>query len=226
MKLTRRSAIVLSAAASVANFGWATSALAGHPPGAAQPANGDGDFHDIAALMNPKGWTDRAILGSADAPATLIEYTSPTCPFCAAFHNDTYPALKTEFIETGKVQFIVRPFVRNVLDAVVFMLADAVGEDMYHNVLNTYFGSQHIWSRSETPRDALLVVALELGFTEESFENALTNRKLFAGLEEARDQALNEFNLTGTPTFYINGKRLSGNKTLQQLADEINPLQG
>ncbi len=229
MSITRRNALILMAATSVASFGGAVPALSYHPglPGnsGSPQRSAPGGVYDVHSLMNPKGWTDRAILGSADAPATLIEYTSPTCPFCASFHNETYPELKTQFIETGKVRFVVRPFMRNVLDAVVFMLADAVGEEAYHELLNSFFKTQHIWSRSDTPKNAIFAVAQEFGFTEESFENALTNQELFAGLEETRNQARDEFDLTGTPTFYINGKMLSGNRNLEQLAAEINPLQ-
>ncbi|VAW16408.1 hypothetical protein MNBD_ALPHA11-1391 [hydrothermal vent metagenome] len=225
MNITRRNAMILTAAASTSSFLGVSNAAAGHDAASGGAAGAPVEF-TIQSLMSPKGWSDRAILGSEDATVTVIEYTSPTCPFCAAFHNDTYPQFKTDFVDSGKAKFIVRPFARNVLDAVVFMLSDVAGEDMYHNVLNTYFSSQHIWSRSETPRDAMLAVALELGFTEESFENALTNQELFAALELTRDQALEEFGLTGTPTFYINGKMLSGNKTLQEMAAEINPLLG
>ncbi len=220
MNITRRNAMIFTAAASASSFWGVAAAAPGHGT-SAEPVE-----FTIQSLMSPKGWLDRAVLGSEDAKVTVIEYTSPTCPFCAAFHNDTYPQFKTDFVDSGKAKFIVRPFSRNVLDAVVFMLSDVAGEDMYHNVLNTYFASQHIWSRSETPRDAMLEVALELGFTEESFENALTNQELFAALELTRTQALEEFGLTGTPTFYINGKMLSGNKTLQEMAAEINPLLG
>ncbi len=63
-----------------------------------------------------------------------------------------------------------------------------------------------------------------MGFTEESFDTALKNQAMLDGLNAARDQAMNEFGLEGTPTFYINGKQLTGEKTLEQLAAEIDPL--
>ena len=67
-------------------------------------------------------------------------------------------------------------------------------------------------------------MAQQLGFTEESFSAALTNQDVFTAIEAQREQALDEFGLTGTPTFYVNGKTLSGGKTLEQLAAEIDPL--
>jgi hypothetical protein len=114
--------------------------------------------------------------------------------------------------------------VRNVLDAAVFMLAEAAGPTNYHNVLSTYFRTQTTWASSQTPRDAILEIAKQLGFTQETFDAALTNQVLFTGMEALREQALDEFGLAGTPTFYVNGKTLTGDKTLEQLAAEIDPL--
>ena len=143
---------------------------------------------------------------------------------CAAFSNNVLPAFTEAYVDTGKVKLIVRPFVRNVLDAAVFMLAEAAGPTNYHNVLSTYFKTQANWAASQTPRDAILEIAKQLGFTQETFDAALTNQELFTGMEALREQALDEFGLAGTPTFYVNGKTLTGDKTLEQLAAEIDPL--
>ena len=211
MTLTRRDTLILAASASIASF---------YGLGLAQAQ--EGTSHDVAKLAAVE-LPDR-VLGSAEATVTVIEYASPTCPHCAAFHNNVYPQFKTDYIDTGKVKFILRPFVRNVLDAVVFMLAEAAGEDQYHSVIETYFKTQDQWGTSETPRDAILAIAKQLGFTDESFDAALTNQELFAAMETMRQQALDEFKLEGTPTFYINGKQLTGDKTLEQLKAEIDPL--
>lgn len=211
MTITRRDALILTAAASFAS-------VAGLGVAQAQ----EGTTKDVAALSNV-ALPDR-VLGEEDAAVTVIEYASPTCPHCAAFHNDVYPQFKTEYVDTGKVKYVLRPFVRNALDAAVFMLAEAAGEDRYFEVVNTYYRTFDQWASSERPRDALLEIALQLGFTEESFEAALTNQELFDAMETMREQALNEFNLEGTPTFYINGKQLTGNKTLEDLKAEIDPL--
>lgn len=211
MTFNRREALVLTAAASVAGVASTTPTFAA-----------EGDQHDVKALMNPAGIADHFI-GAEDAAVTIIEYSSPTCPHCATFHADTYPALKEQYIDTGKVKFILRPFIRNVLDAVVFLLAESAGGDAYFEVVSAYFHVQNQWTRSDKPRDELLAIALQLGFTEESFEAALTNQELFTGMETLRNQATDEFDLTGTPTFYINGKQLSGVKSLEDLAAEIDP---
>jgi protein-disulfide isomerase len=122
------------------------------------------------------------------------------------------------------MQFIPRPFVRNVLDAVVFLLAEAAGEARYHDVIDTFFKTQAQWAASDTPNDAMLKVAEQLGFTKETYDAALTNQELFTGLEAVRDQALKDFQLQGTPTFYINGKMITGEASLEALKAEIDPL--
>jgi protein-disulfide isomerase len=67
-------------------------------------------------------------------------------------------------------------------------------------------------------------VAGQLGFSDESFNAALTNQDLFNKIETMRDQAINDFGLEGTPTFYINGKTVSGQQTLDQMSALVDPL--
>jgi len=211
VKFTRRDTLILAASAAMASY---------YGLGTAQAQEGTTkDVAKLAAVAVP----DHA-LGSDAAPVTVIEYASPTCPHCAAFHNNVYPQVKSEYIDTGKAKFIVRPFVRNVLDAVVFMLAEAAGPENYHSVIETYFKTQDQWGTAEKPRDAILAIAKQIGFTDASFDAALTNTELFNKMETMREQAMTEFNLEGTPTFYINGKQFTGDKSIEDLRAAIDPL--
>lgn len=213
MKLTRRDTLLLAASATLATtFGL----------GAAQAQ--EGTTKDVAALANVA--IPDKVLGNADAKVTVIEYASPTCPHCATFHNDVWPAFKTDYVDSGKVKFVLRPFIRNLQDAVVFLLAEAAGEEKYHQVIETYFKTQGTWGVAEKPREALLEVAKQLGFTDETFDAALANQELFEKLKTMQEQAANEFKLEGTPTFYVNGKQLTGDKTLEELKLVIDPLLG
>jgi protein-disulfide isomerase len=216
----RRNILIGSGAAVVAAAaGTSVSALFGASTAFAQ------EQFDAAKLLAPAGGVKDHPLGDVNSKVTLIEYLSPTCPHCKAFLDDTYPALKAEYIDTNKIQFIPRPFIRNVLDAVVFMLAEAAGEAKYHEVVDTYFKTQATWAVSQTPADAMFAIAQQLGFTKETYDAALTNQALFSGLEQMRDQASKEFQLTGTPTFYLNGKMLpAGEITIDQLKAAIDPL--
>lgn len=94
----------------------------------------------------------------------------------------------------------------------------------YENLLSTFYKTQDTWGLSDKPLDAIKAVAFQLGFNEESFMTALKDMDFFAKVQTMRDQALNDFGLEGTPTFYINGKQLVGEKTIEQLSTEIDPL--
>ena len=194
------------------------------PAAGAVPAPAPGATFDVAKLLTPAGDYKDHFEGGADAKVVIIEYLSPTCPHCAAFANDVFPQLKAAYIDNSKIKFIPRPFMRNVLDAVVFMLAEAAGEAKYHEVVATFFKTQDQWAASNTPNDAIFAIAQQLGFTKETYDAALKNQTLFASLEKVRDQALDEFKLQGTPTFYINGKMLTGESSLGALKAEIDPL--
>ena len=213
MNLTRRDTLILAAAASALGLCGVSTANAA-----------EGAMVDTAKLMVPvDGYVDH-VMGNENAPVTVIEYAAPTCPHCAAFALNVLPSFIEKYVDTGKVKLIIRPFMRFAQDAAIFVLADAAGPESYHEVLQAYFKAQNVWAVSSTPLDALFDVAKQLGFTRESFDAALTNQELWTAIQALREQALNDFGLTGTPTFYVNGKTLVGDKTLEELAAEIDPL--
>lgn len=216
----RRNILVGSGAAVVAAAaGTSVSFLFGSSAALAQQ-------FDAAKLLTPASAVppDHPY-GPKDAKVTLVEYLSPSCPHCKAFLEGVFPQVKAEYIDTNKIQFIPRPFIRNVLDAVVFMLAEAAGEAQYHNVVDTYFKTQDQWVLSKTPNDTLFEIAQQFGFTKETYDAALKNQDIFNGLNAIQKQAADEFQLTGTPTFYLNGKMLPpGEITFEALKAEIDPL--
>ncbi|WP_164730581.1 thioredoxin domain-containing protein [Pelagibacterium montanilacus] len=230
----RRTLLVAGTSAGLATVLYGCGQTDDTPEASAQTVSGDAgaDAGDVAlydgstiepinneAINNPDGFADRP-LGGVDADVTLIEYVSPTCPHCANFHQTVYPDLKEAYIDTGRIRFIARPFRRNVLDLAVFMVAEASGT-AYHDVLSAYMAQQNDWMSADNPREAIFEIAQEFGFTQERFEEVLTDDAMFDALESMREQALDEFGLVGTPTFYINGQRLEGNATFETLSEEI-----
>ncbi|MCZ4271432.1 DsbA family protein [Maritalea porphyrae] len=187
-------------------------------------ASGGEEITRTGDLMKPLGFEDNW-LGDENAKVTIIEYASPTCPHCATFHNQVFPEFKKEFIDTGKVRFVMRPFSRSILDAVVFMVAacDEPAAD-YYKLTSAYFETMRSWAVSDNPKAQMAQVAINNGFTQETFEACLTNQELFKGLEKTRNQALEEFGLEATPTFYVNGKKLAGVISVEEFAKEIEPL--
>jgi protein-disulfide isomerase len=164
--------------------------------------------------MDPGPLPDR-ILGSATATVTIIEYSSMTCSHCAEFATKTFPALKKEFIDTGKVRFSAREFPLDDLAAVAAMLIRSVGQDRYYEALDELFGQhRHWWSPRIQP---LMTFAIaHLGFTDASFKACLADRQLLDGIAQTRQRAVT-FGVESTPTFFINGEKIAGYRTIQQM---------
>jgi protein-disulfide isomerase len=161
-------------------------------------------------------------LGDPNAPVTIIEYASMTCPHCAHFHETVYPELKKQYIDTGKVRFIFREFPLDPLAAAGFMLARCAGEGKYFPVIETLFAQQKEWV-VQKPLTPLLAIARQAGFTQESFDACLANQNLLQGIEDVRTRGAQKFQVNSTPTFFVNGKKLTGSPTLEVLSKEIEP---
>jgi protein-disulfide isomerase len=166
------------------------------------------------------------IQGPADAKVTIIEYASLTCSHCAAFHADTYPALKQRYIDTGQVRYILREFPLDPLATAGFMLARCDGEAKYYPIVDLLFGQQKTWAFADKPLDALQQLLRQAGFSQEKFETCLRDQKLYDAVNAVRNRGAKDFNITSTPTFFINGQRHSGNMSIADIEKIIKPLLG
>ena len=164
-------------------------------------------------------------LGREDAPVSIIEYASATCPHCANFHKHTYPLLKSEFIDTGKVRFAMREFPLDDLSLAAFMVARCAPEDRYFPVVDVLFERQQVWSRND-PRGELLKIARQAGMTEKDFEACLTNQTIGEGIVETRNQGQAKLGVNSTPTFFINGQKVAGNQPIEYFRRVIGSLIG
>jgi protein-disulfide isomerase len=219
LTITRREFLhSVSALALVATFGLAAQPGPAYAaPAKSQPAK------DISPeeLMRPGPLPEQA-LGATDAPVTIIEYASMTCPHCATFHEKTYPELKKKYIDTGKVRFIFREFPLDPVAAAGFMLARCAGEGKYFPMVETLFHQQKEWA-VQRPLPPLLAIARQAGFTQQSFEQCLANQKLLDDIEKVRERAAKEFGVASTPTFFVNGKVQRGAPTIEELDKLIEP---
>ena len=149
------------------------------------------------------------IEGNANAPITIVEYASMTCSHCAAFHHDVLPELKKNFIETGKIKFILREFPLDPLATAAFMLARELG-DKRNAVVDLLFLQQKNWAFTEKPLDGLANVLKQTGMGQERFEAVLKDQTLFDKVNKIRDRASEKFGVNSTPTFFINGDKYTG----------------
>ena len=162
------------------------------------------------------------VLGSDKAPVTIVEYASMDCPHCAHFAATTYPDLKKRYIDTGKVRYIFREFPLHQIALAGSVLARCAGNDKYMAVVEVLFAKQADWV-VEQPLQPLLALAKQFGLTEDSFKACLSNQKLEDDIMAVRDRAVEKFGVNSTPTFFVNGKKLVGDVSIDQMAKEIDP---
>ncbi|WP_186386945.1 DsbA family protein [Stappia sp. TSB10P1A] len=197
MSLNRRQ-LILRSSAGLLVAGTVLPAL----PAFAQTVN-------VEELMQPGALPDK-VLGSEDAPLTIVEYSSMTCGHCANFHKNTYPHLKKEYLDTGKARLIFREFPLDPVASAAFMLARAVPEEKYFDVIEFMFAEQRAWAFTQDPYNSLLNFAKQIGFTQETFEKTLTDQALLDAINATRDRASSQFGVNSTPTFFFNGNKVSG----------------
>jgi protein-disulfide isomerase len=177
---------------------------------------------DSIALYAP-GPLGEMALGSADAPVTIVEYASMSCPHCADFSTAVFDQLKTKYIDTGKVRFIFREFPHNDAAYLPAMIARCAPAGRFFEIVDAYFERQGEWLRSADPVQALFEIASEHGFTREAFDACISNRALFTAINEEMARGTS-FGVRGTPTFFINGTKFEDAPTLANFEKEIDSL--
>jgi protein-disulfide isomerase len=218
--LTRRH-VLLGAAAVAAIIAGGTGVHLWSPIDTAAAQMSTGADVSMADLLVPGPLGDE-IQGQADAPVTIVEYASMTCPHCSHFHETTYPEMKKKYIDTGKVRFIFREFPLDPLAAAAAMLARCAGKDKFFPLIDAFFAQQKDWV-VQKPLQPMFAIAKQAGFTQQSFDECLANQQMLTGLEEQRTRATQKFNVNSTPTFFINGKTVRGALTPEELDKQVAP---
>jgi protein-disulfide isomerase len=199
--------VVLAVAAGGGYYFWKT------------PDYSSGDV-PMDALLAPGPLPDESI-GAANAPVVIVEYASMTCPHCAHFAEATFPELKRKYIDTGKVRYIFREFPLDALATAGSLLPRCAGKEKYYPMVETLFRQQRDWVM-QSPLERLFGIAKQAGFTQQSFDECLANQQLTKSIEETRNRGV-KFGVNSTPTFFINGKRVSGAISPQELDKQLAP---
>jgi protein-disulfide isomerase len=175
---------------------------------------------DLTGLNDPPAFGEMT-LGPDTAKVTVIEYASATCPHCAAFYNDTFGALKKEYIDTGKIKFVFREFPHQDAALAAFMLARCAPKEKYFPLIDVFFATQPEWTQN--PLAGLNKIAQQAGFTQESFDACMKNETVAKEILAVRSKA-EGFGVTGIPTFFVNGERFEGETTIEAFRAKIDPL--
>jgi protein-disulfide isomerase len=173
----------------------------------------------LAELMAPGPLGER-VMGKPTAPITVIEYVSLTCPHCANFQKNLFPRLKKEFIDTGKVRYIVREFPIGRTAGTAAIVNRCAPEEKYFFLLHQFLTRQPEWVSQEVRPDAIYAVAKASGMSRETFDKCLSNQVIIDGLTEVKQRG-RQFNVIGTPTFFINGRKAQGEVTFEEIKGMI-----
>ena len=220
----------------------------------ADPAGTTADALPKVAAPAGRTWSqvasatdDGFLLGNPDAPIKLVEFGSFTCSHCAEFSVASHAALKTEFIDTGRVSFESRPFIRDPLDLSLAVVAACAGPDRFFPLAENIFASQpSILSAAQAAQTANRsamenVQALPEGdrlptlagfygvpqfFAARGIAAAETNRCLrdaaaITKRTEVTERSARQYEISGTPTFLLNGTVMADAGTWEQVRDQL-----
>jgi len=198
--LTRRGALISAGAAAL---------LAGTPLG--------------ALAQEPPYATGDVALGAEDAPVTIVEYASLTCPHCAAFHKEIWPDLKAQFVDTGKVRFVMREVYFDKYGLWAAMVARCGGESTYFPFVDVLMKTQRDWTKGEQQDIVanLRRVGKQGGLTDADLDLCLNDQDFARGLIDAYQTHAKEDGVRSTPTFFIQGEMFDKPRTIENFAAEI-----
>lgn len=184
---------------------------------------GEAPSPELLATPSPLG--DMA-LGAKDAPSTIIEYASMTCPHCAAFADDGFKKLKKDWIDTGKARYVFREFPLDIKAAAAAVVARCTAKDdaeKYFSMLETLFQTQNSWAGADTAVQ-LRKIAADNGLDADGFEACLRDESKLVALKTVQDAAV-KLKVNSTPTFFVNGKMIKGN-AYEEIVKELEEKAG
>ncbi len=172
------------------------------------------------ALAGPLG--DR-FLGSANAPLTVYEFASMTCPHCRAFHASSFPAIKKTYIDTGKIKWVIREFPIGRSSGNAWIASRCASDDTWHAVYEHLLAGQASWVSQEVRIDAIAAVAEKGGLSRQQFDSCLANQTLIDGLAWVKERG-RELGVIGTPTFFIGTKHIRQVLTPEEFKAIVDPM--
>lgn len=160
---------------------------------------------------------DDRIMGSAAAPITIIEYSSLTCPHCAAFHADALPQIKETWIADGRARLVYRHFPLGGIALRAAAVANCIEGARYFGFLDLLFKGQKRWAKSGDPLKALGQMARLAGLSQEEFEACANDEAEMDRILERRQDGIQSYGVQSTPTLIVNGRKVEGARSFEYL---------
>jgi len=170
------------------------------------------------AALAAAGLPEAMSLGAPKAKVVVEEYASLSCPHCARFNAEVFPAFKRKYVDAGKVRYVLHELLTPPQEpaAVGWLTARCAGPRRYFAVVDAVFASQARWEEGKT-QAVLEEVAKANGLSPEQFKACVNDKQALAALNARVDKALAE-GIRSTPTFVVNGVWVKeGEMTLEEL---------
>ncbi|MEX2200587.1 MAG: DsbA family protein [Dongiaceae bacterium] len=175
----------------------------------------DNDERAIGTLADASGqpmdlYEDDHVLGNPDAPITIIEFASLTCPHCATFHTEILPEIKTNYIDEGLAKLVYRNFPLDQLALYAAMMVECAPPEKYFNLLDVLFRTQGQWGASAEPVAALEQIGRTAGLSPEAIAACTNDEAAVERLLTRAQEGQNKYEVQSTPSFVINGQIVKG----------------
>lgn len=222
-----------AAAATEAAAAPATEPAAAPATDAAPAADAAKPADETALLSKPSALkidVDKAMqertLGKEDAPVTIIEYASMTCPHCAHFANDVLPEVKKQLIETGKAKIIFRDFPLDRVAVKAAAMARCADHDKYFDLVEVIFKNQERWISAENPQQALAQLGTLAGMDADYINACMNDAALESALLQKMQDGQKQFSIEATPTFIFNNgaEKFNGARDVSEYITAVNKL--
>ncbi len=187
-----------------------------------RPARQVIDSPSLAEVMQPGPLPEMAI-GRADAPVTIIEYASLTCPYCRRFHRETFPQLKREYIDTGKVRFILREFPIGFQSGAATIALRCAPPERYFELYGKFLEQQARWVSQEVRHDPIFKVVAQVGMTRAQFDACYQNQGMIDALAQIKDRG-RTLGVIGTPNFFVNGRLIKTVIGMSEIREMVEPV--
>ena len=178
-----------------------------------------------ADVAKPVSLPDMA-LGPANAPITITEFASMTCPHCAAFNADVFPKIKAAYIDTGKIRYVFREFPLDIKAAAGSMLSRCIAKDdagKYFAVTDMLFKQQSDWVTKNTT-ETLTRIGKQAGLSQQAVDDCLKDQALLDKIVADQKFANDVLKVNSTPTFFLNGEMIKGETSFDEFDKRIRAL--
>lgn len=171
-----------------------------------------------ALAQDASYFTGDIIMGNLDAPVTVYEYASFTCPHCAAFHVNTWPKIKEAYVDTGKIKFVLREVYFDQYGLWASMTARCGGERGFYPMVDQFLATQNAWTRAPDIGHAIQQVGKRAGLSSKQITSCLSDRSYAETLISIYQENAGEHEIRSTPTFIINGDSHAGNMSFEDFS--------